>query len=145
MLNPHPPLTAFPLVLTTLLLGAECVSRWWNPPFTRRFAAVILRILCVAAPITYYSGYWGAEFANQTFAVSDELIASHQALAKFYLISLVPCLTLSIVLGTAEPPRPGLRLLYLAFVWLSFILVVLTGSQGGELVFEHGAGVTATP
>ncbi len=145
MFNPHPPLTAFPLVLTTLVVVAECASRWWKRDAARRFASVLLRILCAIAPVTYYSGYWGAEYANQTFQVSDDIIAWHQALAKFYLMSLIPCLALSIAIGSESESKPWLRLLYLASLLLSFALVLLTGAQGGDLVFMHGAGVSATP
>jgi len=143
--NPHPPLAGFPFVMLCCVVFAELLAAFYRPKQCRKFAAVLLRALCVVAPLTYYAGYWGAEMANQTFSVSIDVIAAHQMKAKMLLLSLIPTLLLSILERQAseadEPFR--LRVLYYFFLLVSFALVILTSYEGGDLVFIHGAGVSA--
>ena len=154
MFNPHPPLTGFPLVVLVLAAGAECIAATGLPWLSaskmsitaecRRFSAILVKLLCVLAPITYYSGYWGSSFANQSFKIAEETIAAHQALGKSLIISLIPLL-LFLLLSEQTPERALLRVCYRVFLSISLLLVILTSRQGGNLVFEHGAGVYAVP
>ena len=142
MLNPHPPLSGVPSTLLCLIVGAELLSYFWKQDSCRSFARTLLYVLCVAAPITYYSGYFGSDFASQSFSVPEDAISEHQAYAQFFLISLVPCLVLQLAARDAEDSlKKYLRGLYLALLVLSFSIGMLVSFKGGELVFRHGAGV----
>ncbi len=141
MINPHPPLTGVPITLVTLALGAECVSFFWRKNECRTFAATLVRILCVLALLTYYSGYFGAEQASLSFEVPKDRISEHQAYAKFFLISLIPCLSFSFLERNQEMNAGWFRPAYLFFLLLSAVLCILVSSHGGALVFDFGAGV----
>ncbi len=141
MFNPHPPLTGVPATLLLLILAAEGLSFFWKAKEARSFATILLYVLCLLAPLTYYTGYFAAEHASRGFSVPEEKIAEHQAYAKFFLISLVPCLTLSILQRSREEESRIIRALYLIFVLLSAGLCLLVSSHGGALVFDFGAGV----
>lgn len=141
LFNPHPPLTGVPGTLLLLILGAECLSFFWKARESRRFAATLLYVLCIAAPLTYYSGYYAAEQASLSFEVPEEKIAEHQAYAKFFLISLIPCLTLLLLERSQEKSSIAIRCFYLLFLSLSVVLGFLVSTHGGALVFDYGAGV----
>ena len=141
MFNPHPPLSGFPFILLSVALASEILSFFWQQENCRKFALNCLWVACLVSPITYFSGYWGAEYANQSFSISEDVIANHQAWAKFYLISLVSTLLFSIL--SREYKTRLLRALFLLCLALSFSLASFTALKGGRLVFEHGAGVSA--
>lgn len=142
MLNPHPPLSGVPSTLLCLIVGAELLSYFWQRDACRSFARTLLYILCIATPITYYSGYFGSDYASQSFSVPEDAIGEHQAYAQFFLISLVPCLVLQLAARDAEDSlKKYLRGLYLALLFLSFAIGLLVSFKGGELVFRHAAGV----
>jgi uncharacterized membrane protein len=143
--NPHPPLSAFPSVLATLIFLAEIGSFFFisQKDNLRRLAKALLAACLFISPITYYSGYWGAEMASKTFKISDELISYHQMFAKIYLITLVSC-GLFALLEVFDPlKRKALRLAFSVMVVLNLVAAILVSRQGGILVFEHGAGVSA--
>lgn len=146
--NPHPPLTGFPIVLATLIVGSEILAYIFkNQSIKIRKAGKLFVLLsCFLAPITYYSGYWGAELASQSFKVSDEIISEHQMFAKVYLATLVVSglfVALSFEIEKKKSVSKLFRISYSIVMLLTFVAALLVSRQGGLLVFEHGAGVYA--
>lgn len=138
-MNPHPPLTGFPLAILTLLVVNEMLYRRSDRGKTRLF---LLGCLVPCTVVTYISGYWGVDFAK---GVSTDLISTHQAYAKFLLLLLFPLALFGILAhlrGTTERWLPGVYYLLLLF---ALALVIKIGSLGGDLVFVHGAGVQQRP
>jgi len=143
--NPHPPLSGFPVVLASLIASSEILAYFFkNHSKKIRAAGKLFVVLsCVFAPLTYYTGYWGAELASQSFKVSDELISRHQMFAKLYLASLVLS-ALFVAMSYEIKENKTFKIAYSIVMLLTFVAAVLVSQQGGLLVFEHGAGVFAT-
>ena len=143
MLYPHPALSGAPIGILLIILISEGLGLFSKTPESYRrvsyFAVVCLVIL---SPFTYFTGYFAASDASQSFTVSQELIAEHQSFAKLFLLSLVPLFMFS-VLRPKEVKLGTLNTLFYLFLLTSAAMVVLTSSHGGDLVFEHGAGVKA--
>ncbi len=147
MLNPHPPLAAFPAVLLTLTLGAEAASYVILRDELRRFAKSTLWTLVLFAPLTYISGYWGVDHANGSYKVPEQAIVQHQASAKLFLLTLVPLCIVALLQNLvvegdgAEKKLRVIRGFYLALLLLCGACGFTTSYLGGSLVFSHGAGV----
>ena len=143
MFNPHPPLAGFPFVILVLIASIEALNAVKPAVISKEVANVLLVLLCIISPLTYYAGYWGAEQASQTFTVSEDVIANHQLFAKMYLISLVPTMTFG------QLKSRGNSKIILVFYYLSLLLTLTLVSYasflGGDLVFSHGAGVNVVP
>ena len=145
-MNIHPPLSAFPVTIVVLLVIAEAAqltSRSFQP---RHVSTFLLVVLALFFPITYLSGYIGAEYAldpSATFSVSAEQIDLHRNLAQLSLFSLVPLLLLGYLRYLGDSCGQSIKWLYRASVLVYALLVCATGYLGGQLVFTHGAGVYA--
>ena len=143
--NPHPPLSAFPIALACLVALCEVVSYFWKEKSSelRTVGKWVLVSSFIFSPLTYYTGYWGAELASKTFEVSDELISYHQMLAKLYLATLVTCALFALMDTFDKENRPFVKFGYSTLVALTLFAAIMVSRQGGKLVFEHGAGVSA--
>ena len=131
-------------MLLSLIVGSELLALFSkHRERLRAFAVALLSVLTFAAPLTYYSGFWGVDFANQSFNVSNEVIAKHQMFARFFLIVLGVCVLFRLLESRALYGKRLIKGLYLLFLLGSIILVAYTSWLGGELVFAHGAGVRA--
>jgi uncharacterized membrane protein len=143
MFNPHPPLAHAPLLLCFLLLAEFALTstkRWTSIDIHPSFSNYLVFLLCLISPITYYSGYWGADFANADFKVPEEAILSHQSLAQLFLISLVPTALFAIL--RRQNPSKLVSAAYFFFLLLGFSIVFQGSREGGKLVYEHGAAVS---
>jgi uncharacterized membrane protein len=142
--NPHPPLSGFPVVLLTLLLLTEMTALFRPSPPNRQLQSFLLLWLLGFTVLTYFSGYWAFDQANQSFCVAEDLILRHQGYAKFTALLLVPLgLIFALLQNDAGHVAAGrvLRALWritLVTVWL---IAAYTSSLGGKLVFAHGAAV----
>lgn len=146
-MNVHPPLTGFPISISFLICVAEigkhlCKKKEFN---------IVCNFLTLTAlvifPLTYYSGYVGAEYIDPS--IDKKLIASHQALGKFFLFTCIPyCILRSalafekFLLGMVTDYVKELLETSLTCLSLAILaLAIYTSYLGGELVFKHGAGV----
>ena len=148
MINPHPPLTGFPITISVLI----CIAEIGKHLGRKNEFNIVCNFLTLAAlvifPLTYYSGYWGAEFVDKNF--NQKLIASHQALAKFFLFTCIPYCMLraalafeKFLLGMISNSVKELLETSLTCLSLAILaLVIYTSYLGGNLVFEHAAAVT---
>lgn len=142
MINPHPPLSSIPIVLLVSASIFDALSLWMptRAGELRRVASWLLVLLLAIAPLTFYSGYFGAEAANQSFKISPDQIGAHQLWAKCFLMSLVPAGIARYLLMSQQSKK--LWSVWVFFLTLSLSLGLITAYQGGELVFESGAGVS---
>ncbi len=134
-MNPHPPLTGVPFALV-LLLGVN--ELFYKRSARRATRIFLLWCLLGGSIVTCLTGYWGADFAHD---LPPGLIGTHQAYAWLFLLSLCPL----ILFGLLDHLRSGNKVLTVAFylcLATALGVVIKVGSLGGELVFEHGAGVS---
>lgn len=140
----HPPLTAFPVALLTLVVIFEGIALARPAPGWRHSIEVLLVLAVLAVAAAFFSGYQASDRANQTFTIADEVIAWHHVMGRALLFAIVPCAALRFVAARARFNRTGFYTAYGFALALCLGLVAYTGWLGGELVFEHGAGVRAT-
>ena len=138
-LNPHPPLSAFPLVIASLIVLLELANLKLKSKNISTSIQVLIPCLLVISPLTFLSGYWGKEHANKTFQVNPDFIETHKLFAQGLLISLVPLA----VFYYLNISRQAKSLYYYLALSLVVCLALYTGYKGGNLVFEHGAAVEA--
>lgn len=146
-MNPHPPFTGFPITICLLICIAEITKHLFKKNEMNTVCNYLTVMGLILFPITYYSGYWGAEYVEKNF--DPKLIASHQALAKFFLFTCIPyCLLRSMLafekyllgmISDYAKEMIGTSLTCLSLAILA--LVMYTSYLGGNLVFQHGAGV----
>lgn len=140
-MNPHPPLSSFPFVILFLLVLTELVKFFFPKKIELgQVSNFLIVMLVVFVPLTYYAGFWGLDYAEQSFKIPDESIERHQTYAKLLLILIVP-LVLVYSLLRSSPTSRAMRFLYRLLLLLSIILVSYVSFLGGELVFNYGAGV----
>ena len=142
-MNLHPPLSGFPFVLLSLVLGAEIISLFWHSKKeqTRNFGYIALAVALLVTPLTYLSGYFDALGTNESLHTLSSAISEHQSYGKLLLFSMVPCLILA---SLRKGVKRGIKWINLGY-WVTLIiccsLVIATSMRGGWLVFKHGAGV----
>ncbi len=145
MPNLHPPFSAFPFALFVATILIELVSLGRSSPHLTTAAKISLMGAAIGTVLAFLSGYEASEIANQTFTVSDEIIAEHHNIGRLLLFSALPCLALRILLDKARFYVRTLRFIYAILLLTCLGLVTYCGYLGGELVFGHGAGVRADP
>jgi uncharacterized membrane protein len=142
MYNLHPPLSAFPIVLLVVVVVLELVAYRRRPEW--RTAIEFLLVLSVVATVAaFFSGYQGSDLADQTFRVSDEVIAWHHTCGRLVLFLVLPCAALRFVCTRARYNARAFAVAYGVVLTVCVGLVLYTGYLGGQLVFAHGAGVYA--
>ena len=139
----HPPLAAFPYVLLTVIVLVEIFLIWKPIPGAEKLVYLLLGFGVLATAATFFSGYPTSEQANQTFIVADEAISWHHNLGRLLLFMVVPCAALRWVSVIATQNTRAWSFVYRVMLVLCLGLAVTTGYFGGQLVFEHGAGVRA--
>ena len=97
-------------------------------------------VLVLAA---YLSGDFAREGASKTFLVDENAIAFHHQWAKVLLLLTALTTAFFWLECAAVFGRRGIRAVILVLSTLSIVTAAFTGYLGGELVFEHGAGVRA--
>ncbi len=146
--NPHPAVIHFPvaLLLTAALFDAGCV-------ILRRFlwldrAATSLTVLgTIALGAAYLSGERAAEAAAPVVGIAQGVLADHQDLALLSLYAWSAALVLRLYVTwigrhDLEVQLGIFRLAALVLSLAAATLLVLTAYHGGQLVFDHGLGVS---
>lgn len=140
-MNLHPFLSAFPPVLIIQAFVCELILlRAADREFWKKVGRYTLVAALIFTAAAFFSGYFAAEDASQTFNVSQDVIANHHNFGRLLLFALIPVTLFSFL----RDDSCRLNLLYLFFLAAALALVLYTGWLGGNLVFRHGAGVFAT-
>jgi len=138
----HPPIVAFPLVLTWTVLVLELVNLKKKSSEYSKICLGLLGGAVALAFVAYQTGHLASQFASQSFVVPEEEIGEHFLWAKIFLFTLIGALILKATSHFAKFNVQFWRGLYLAVLIVSASLVTNVGRLGGDLVFEHGAGVS---
>ena len=141
MINPHPPLSAFPIVLFTTLLFGEAAYTVIRKDFTA-LRLYLLSLTLVSLIATYFSGYWGVEVAKElTPHVAPEVIGGHQSAAKAFLFFSPAFFLFGFLMCGEYRSRRIVRSLYFLSLFAMWCAAARVSYLGGELVFRHGAAV----
>lgn len=137
----HPPLTAFPFALLTVVLLGELANLYFRSTKLDFVNRINLVFAALGASLAFASGYWEVDGVVERFSVDRDAVAEHYNLARLFLFSLVPTVALKFVVAVATEKKRLLIGAYWVALVVSFALAICTGREGGELVFVHGAGV----
>lgn len=141
----HPPLVSFPFVLFFIIFVSELILLKWPLPGFPKIIWATLGFTVIVSIIAYLSGHEASERVSQTFVVPDEVVGKHFLWAKIFLYSAVVTFLLKSVSMVARFYRALWQSLYLVVLLWTLACVTYAGLLGGELVFDHGAGVRAAP
>lgn len=142
MIDPHPALAGFALPAFTLLLVFEsytAIKGDDNRTLAKAFT-LIGGISTLLVGLAFLSGY----LAGQNIEPSDsraQFIANHHQWGRLLLISSFVYIgfRLAFMLGLIKPAI--FRFVCPALCAIPFVLAIVTGWHGGQLVFKHGVGV----
>ena len=141
-MNPHPFLTGFPTASALFCVVYELVSMR-APAFENSHVRNLLNsILFTVVSLTYFSGFYGRDAANASAEMAD-VIATHEGFARMALILSFAQIFLLIARNfAAAKSQRTVLLLFRVNLLLLASLLTYTSFLGGNLVFEHGIGVT---
>lgn len=140
----HPPLSAFPLALITVVTLLEIIHIFYRSPNLLYAIRINLALAAVFVIAAFFSGYSASESASQTFQVGDQVIAWHHSWGRLLLFFILPTFILNLISSSAKQNKKVWFGLYYLLLLSCQSLVIYTGYLGGQLVFLHGAGVSAT-
>lgn len=140
----HPPLTIFPLPILCLVILLEIMSKV-NPQYSSP-KIIFLLLICFLISMTaaFFSGYHANEYADMTFKITDDIISTHHTWGRLAFILSFPLLAFNWISQKALFNKKIWHSIYYILLLTVALLIIWTGSLGGKLVFEHGAGVYAT-
>lgn len=140
----HPFFTAFPIALLSAAVLFELLAlgfkRHRGALRVASFANLLL--LIPLALLALFSGYSAGDVASVTFKVPESALAAHQFWGRMLVFSLIPLIIVRSVIAL-NSSVVMLWVLYWSLLLGCWALCLWTGSLGGQLVFEHGAGVRA--
>ena len=142
--NLHPPLSSVPITLLVVTILLEIIHIVRPSSGARSAARFTLLFSACSAVLAFFSGYPASDAANQTFLVPDEAISRHHTIGRLFLIAIWPCVAVSWISDRARHAQAMFRGAYFILLFLSASLAIFAGYLGGELVFVHGAGVSAS-
>ena len=147
IINPHPPLTGFPLTICFIITSCEIFKHLFKKKELNTVCNYLTLFGLITFPLVYYSGYYAVDYVSKDF--SRELIDSHQDLAKFFLFTCIPYLILRTAIAyeksllgmISEYTKEVIETMLTCFSIAILGLVIYTSHLGGELVFKYGAAV----
>jgi uncharacterized membrane protein len=146
MENLHPILTHFaPAAYVGAVLLELARLKYKSSSKIEGALDILIAVMPLAVLMAFFSGYLGSDAANQTFSIPEGEISEHHAYGRLLLFLSFPCTALYFVQKVATNAKEGFAWAYRLFLLACFVLVIITGDLGGDLVFEYGAGVSAKP
>ena len=142
----HPILSSFPSVGFVIAFVLE-IFRTVMPKRANSGSLVAMIGLGLAVAVlgtagAYFSGTSAAESASQSFTVPDAVIAWHHTWGRMLLFAALPTMALFFIAERAQFYRSAFCWGFRVMLVVCVGLCVVTAHLGGELVFEHGAGVS---
>jgi uncharacterized membrane protein len=144
--NAHPLIVHFPIALLFIAAAADALALWLGRTWrTGREVATGLYVLTgVSATVTYFSGTWAVETVDVTTPAAAQTLSTH---ASWAWTTMVATAAYGVVRGAAlfvQAARTR-RLVHAAFFVVglgTFFPLWKVGENGGQMVYQHGVGVT---
>lgn len=144
----HPAMVHFPigLLLAAALFDAGCLVfrrfLWLD-----RTAAALMTLGGIALGAAYLAGERAAEAAAPVTGIAQGVLADHEDLAMLSLIAWGAAIALRLFVSwlgrdDLEVQLGIFRLAALILVFAASALLILTAFHGGQLVYDHGIGVS---
>lgn len=137
----HPMLVHFPIGLLTASVLFEGIGAWWNREHFRESALWLLVLGLLGGVSAAVAGGMAEETAEKA-GIAESLIETHETLALMTLGLFGALLLFRVFLRNRFTPRIMAGYFLASVVGLGLLSV--TGHLGGDLVYQHGAGVNAS-
>jgi uncharacterized membrane protein len=134
----HPLIVHFPIAMWTLLFATVVLQRWW--PSAQAVGWVAQWVGVGASIIAVITGLRDHEAYEGTSAAASIQVHEFLALGTAALFAI---LTIWRFIGRRRGTDPFSRWYFVVPVTIGFLLLVLVGATGGQLVF--GLGVHVAP
>jgi uncharacterized membrane protein len=145
----HPAVVHFPigLLLAAALFDAGCLV-FRRYLWLDRTAAALMTLGGIGLGAAYLAGERAAEAAAPVTGIAQGILADHEDLALLSLIAWGAAIALRLFVSwlgrhDLEVQLGIFRLAALVLVFAATALLVLTAFHGGQLVFDHGIGVSS--
>ncbi len=145
----HPPVVQFPAVLFLAGLVVAFLPLCFRNAFSQKTCHNIQDILVASAALSvllaYLTGLYDSADLSSLSLEAKSALERHQFIGKALLFLLVPLLSLLYLRRIApEAKQKVLQNLLLALVIVFVLLSFANNYFGGQIVFEHGIGVTSS-
>ncbi len=132
----HPRMVHFPIALFLSAMGLEVLSLIFKKERLHRTALDIYIFATVITPLVVLTGLQEAEHLH----LSHPVLSAHKTFA--FLTMGASLISLPILWLARKQSEPGYRAVFLIFLVIIMVLVILTGHNGGRMVYEYGVGVS---
>ena len=136
----HPQITHGPIVLIIVAFLFEIAGRMLDRDWWRKAAFAMLVLGVVSAYLAVQSGE-GASEAAEKQGVPEQTVDAHGDLGKLALWFGLGAVVARALAGRMGPVRGAVAGLGLALHLVAAVTVGIAAHRGGQLIFEHGAGV----
>jgi uncharacterized membrane protein len=143
----HPALASLPTALFLAALLLFILGLLPKNPLVQECSRVspLLALLgTIAVLAAYLTGLPAAEKISLLASIPDDIIARHQSMAKLTLLSCIPLLSFASVCLVRQKQKL-LSIFFSLSLLLTLGLSAWSAYRGGQLVFQHGAGVQPQP
>jgi uncharacterized membrane protein len=146
--NAHPLIVHFPIALLFLAAAADALALWLGDRWQtgREVATGLYALTGLSAAVTYVSGTWAVPTVDVTTAEAAQTLSTHAEWA--WITALVTGIYGGVrLLALFVPAARARRLVHAAFFVAglgAFFPLWKVGENGGQMVYEHGVGVTRT-
>jgi uncharacterized membrane protein len=136
----HPQITHGPIVLVIVAFLFEIVGRLLDRDWWRKAAFAMLVLGVVGAYLAVQSGE-AASHGVEKQGVPESTVDAHGDLGKLALWFGLGAVVARAIAGRMGPVRAAVSGLGLALHLAAAVAIGVAGHRGGQLIFEHGAGV----
>ena len=146
--NPlHPAVVHFPIVLIVLGALLSVVAVFWRKGYVPAFAAALLALGAVGSWAAMETGESDGGLVEQAAPQAESLLDAHEDWAKRTLTAAAIAAVIAVAAAALfRFPRAarGVAVAAALAAGVASWTVYETGHRGGELVYQHGAGVDPT-
>jgi uncharacterized membrane protein len=136
----HPQITHGPIVLVIVAFLFEIIGRLLDRDWWRKAAFAMLVLGVVGAYLAVQSGE-AASHGVEKQGVPESTVDAHGDLGKLALWFGLGAVVARAIAGRMGPVRAAVSGLGLALHLAAAVAIGVAAHRGGQLIFEHGAGV----
>lgn len=131
----HPMVVHFPIALLMTAFGLEALSWLTKKQFFHQCALCLYVLAALLIPVVVKTGLWEAD----RLKLHHPLLDQHRLYGLWLMWGTL--VSLPVLWFFYQKQRKIFRILFIACLLGSTVLVVLTGDRGGKMVYEYGVGV----
>lgn len=136
----HAMVVHFPIALVIVGFASEIAGVFFKKDFFATAGLYLLTLGAVSAGVAYFSGDLAGDGVSESGALKKAL-ETHEEAAGLALWALAFATAARLALAATGRYRGALKAVSLVLFFIGVLAVGRTGYYGGQLVFNHAAGV----